>query len=79
MTVVLPLGDVVDIAKETDRLQREVRKVDGEVTRYQKKLANHQFLAKAPADVVEDQKERLDEAVLARAKLTAALERLAGG
>ena len=42
----------------------------------QGKLANQAFLAKAPADVVEEQRERLAAAEAETAKLQAALERL---
>jgi valyl-tRNA synthetase len=78
MTAVLPLGEVIDLAKERERLQREVAKAEGEITKIQKKLANEQFLAKAPEAVIEEQKERQGEAVQTRDKLAAALERLAG-
>jgi valyl-tRNA synthetase len=59
-------------------LQREVAKAEGEIAKIQKKLANEQFLAKAPEAVIEEQKERQGEAVQTRDKLAAALERLAG-
>ena len=78
MTAVLPLGEVIDLAKERERLQREVAKVDGEIAKIQKKLANEQFLAKAPEEVIEEQKERQGEAVQTRDKLAAVFERLAG-
>ena len=77
MTAVLPLGEVIDLAKERERLKREVAKVDAEIAKFQKKLANEQFLAKAPEEVIEEQKERQGEAVQTRDKLAAALERLA--
>jgi valyl-tRNA synthetase len=43
-----------------------------------KKLGNAEFLAKAPAEVVEDQRERRAEAERAKAKLKAAEARLKG-
>ena len=78
MTALLPLGEVIDLAKERERLKREVAKVEGEIAKIQKKLANEQFLAKAPEVVIEEQRERKGEAVQTRDKLAAALERLAG-
>jgi valyl-tRNA synthetase len=66
------------LAKERERLQREVGKAEGEIAKIQKKLGNEQFLAKAPEAVIEEQKDRQGEAVQTRDKLAAALERLAG-
>jgi valyl-tRNA synthetase len=76
-TLVLPIGDVVDLAKEKARLAKEVQKLDGEIDRIARKLGNDQFLAKAKPEVVEEQKERQSEAQQARAKLQEALQRLA--
>jgi len=76
-TVVLPLADVIDIAEERARLQREVDKAEGEIAKIDRKLGNENFLAKAPAEVVAEQHERRAEAVQMRDKLTSALARLA--
>jgi len=77
-TIVLPLGDVIDLAQEKARLSREVAKLESEIDKIAKKLANEQFLAKAKPEVVEEQRERQAEAEQARDKLKAALSRLAG-
>ncbi len=77
-TAVLPLADVIDIAQEHARLQREVDKASGEIDKIDKKLANQSFLAKAPETVVEEQRERRDDYTQLRNKFAAALERLAG-
>jgi valyl-tRNA synthetase len=76
-TIVLPLGEVIDLAQEKQRLSREVAKLDGEIDRIAKKLANEQFIAKAKPEIVEEQRERQDEMARAKEKLQAALERLA--
>jgi valyl-tRNA synthetase len=55
-----------------------VGKVDGEIAKLEKKLGNGAFIAKAPPEVVEEQKDRLEEGRALRGKLTAALARLAG-
>ncbi len=75
-TVVLPLAEHIDIAQERARLRKELAKVEGEIARLDKKLSNEGFLAKAPPEVVEDQREKREEWVLARAKVAEALERL---
>jgi len=72
--IFLPLKGLVDIEKETARLEKELAKVDQEIARLEKKLSNEGFLAKAPADVVEKEKEKLvtyqanKEALLMRIK-----------
>jgi valyl-tRNA synthetase len=76
-TVVLPLAGFVDVAQEKARLTKEIAKVAADAAKIEKKLANEQFLAKAPAEVVEDQRERLAEAVQTQKRLKGALDRLA--
>jgi valyl-tRNA synthetase len=76
-TVALPVGQVIDVSKEMDRLKKELQKVDGEIGKIEKKLANEGFVAKAPPEVVEEQRERADEYRQSRGKLSEALERLA--
>jgi valyl-tRNA synthetase len=51
----------IDIAAERERLQKELAKIEGEMSRLQKQLQNEQFLAKAPASVVEGMRKRLAE------------------
>ena len=77
-TVFLPLADAVDLDQERARLEREVAKLDGEIGKIDKKLANRQFLAKAPPEVVEEQRERRVELVEKRDRLIAALGWLNG-
>ncbi len=77
-TVLLPLAEVIDLDQELARLQREKDKAEGEIAKIDKKLANQQFLAKAPADVIETQHERRAESAQLRDRLAAALERMAG-
>src|SRR3546814_4726977 len=51
-SLVLPLAEVLDLAQERQRLQKEMDKLNGEIVKLDKKLSNEQFLAKAP-EVVE--------------------------
>ena len=76
MRVVLPLADVIDIGAEKTRLAKEIEKLDGEIAKIEKKLGNDNFVSRAPEHVVEQERERREEASEARAKLNAALERL---
>ncbi|WMT88765.1 valine--tRNA ligase [Pelagibacterium sp. 26DY04] len=72
----LPLADLIDISAERQRLDKDVKKLDGEIGGLQKKLGNEQFLAKAPEEIIEEQKERLAEAQARREKLRQALDSL---
>ncbi|WP_294406252.1 valine--tRNA ligase [uncultured Clostridium sp.] len=54
----MPLLDLVDKDKELDRLNKEVKKLEGEIERIDKKLGNQGFVAKAPEAVVNAEKEK---------------------
>ncbi len=60
-TCEVPLGDLVDKTKETERLNKELENVNGEILRAQGKLNNQGFLAKAPAQLVENEKAKLQK------------------
>jgi valyl-tRNA synthetase len=76
-TFSLPVGEVVDLERERQRLGRELAKAEGEAARLEQRLADAGFLARAPAEVVEEQRERLAELVRIRERLGAALARIA--
>ncbi|MBL4614134.1 MAG: valine--tRNA ligase [Magnetovibrio sp.] len=76
-TVVLPMSGIIDVTAEKARLDKEVKKLEPEIMKYEKKLSNQGFLAKAPAAVVTEQTERLEGMKADRAKLDEALARLA--
>ncbi|MEG2291036.1 MAG: valine--tRNA ligase [Clostridium sp.] len=54
----MPLLDLVDKEKELDRLDKEKKKLEGEIERINKKLSNQGFVAKAPAAVVALEEEK---------------------
>lgn len=58
--VILPLKGVLDIADELARLKKEEARLESEVTRAEKKLSNQGFVAKAPADVVQAEKDKVE-------------------
>ncbi len=58
-TLYIPLGDLVDFAKEIARLEKEMDHIRKEIARAEGKLSNQGFLAKAPAALVEQEKEKL--------------------
>jgi valyl-tRNA synthetase len=75
--LLLPIAGVIDVAAERARLGKEIGRLNGEIGRVDKKLANAGFLAKAPPEVVETERERRAEAAAARSRLDEALRRLA--
>ena len=75
-TYALPVGDVIDLKAEGARLQKEIKKLVDEVGKIDAKLANAAFVARAPEEVVEEQRERRAQAEQTVARLSAALERL---
>ncbi len=56
-TFVLPLAGIIDIDAERVRLKREIAKEEVEKGKIDKKLANEQFVAKAPPEVIEEQRQ----------------------
>ncbi|MBX6741963.1 MAG: valine--tRNA ligase [Acetobacteraceae bacterium] len=77
-TVMLPLAEVIDLAAERARLAKERAKAAAEAEKIAAKLANESFVARAPEEVVEENRERLDAARAEMARLDAALARIAG-
>ena len=77
-TFALPLADIIDFAAERTRLQKEIGKLDGEIGKIDGKLNNAAFVARAPAEVVDEQRERREEALATKQRLGRALQQLAG-
>ena len=73
-TIYMPLAELVDFAKEIERLEKEKTKLEKEVDRVVKKLANQGFVAKAPAHVIEEEKAKEEKY---KAMLAQVEERLA--
>ena len=58
-TIYIPLAEMIDLAKELERLNKEFARVTGEIERLDKKLSNPGFTGKAPANVVEAERAKL--------------------
>jgi valyl-tRNA synthetase len=72
----LPLGDVIDFAKERTRLEKELQKAESEIARVDAKLGNPDFVSRAPEDVIDEQKEKRAEAEALASRLKEAVARL---
>jgi valyl-tRNA synthetase len=75
--VALPLGDVIDFVRERARLERELKKAQEEIARFDAKLSNEQFVSRAPQEVLAEQREKRAEAAAQEVRLTEAIGRLA--
>jgi valyl-tRNA synthetase len=76
VTIVLPLEGLIDIAAERTRLTRERDKLVADAKKTAQKLANADFVSRAPEEVVAENRERLAVAEAEIARLQAALDRL---
>ena len=75
-TGALAIAEFIDIAAERARLAKDIAALDSDIERTAKKLGNPDFVARAPEEVVEENRERLAAAEAGKAKLEAALARL---
>jgi valyl-tRNA synthetase len=58
MTIVLPLAGIIDLGVELARLEKESKRLAGELDRIDKKLDNPQFMERAPEEVIAELRER---------------------
>ena len=72
----LPLKGVIDFSAEKARLDKELAKAEADIKRVDAKLGNEKFVANAPDEIVEEEKEKRGAAVARKAKILEALERL---
>ena len=75
-TLILRLGEVVDLSKEKARLAKELGRLDAELAKMAAKLNNPSFLSKAKPEVVDEQREREADARRDRDRLKAVYDRL---
>ena len=73
----IPLSDIIDVEKETARLNKDKEKVQKDIDFLSKKLGNQGFIAKAPAQLIEAEKAKLAKAEEKMAKINESLAALA--
>ena len=76
LDIALPLADILDLDAEAARLSKEITAVTAEIEKIARKLDNPGFIAKAPEDVIAENKRRLEEENVKREGLNVALSRL---
>ncbi|MEW6095863.1 MAG: valine--tRNA ligase [bacterium] len=70
----LPLEGIVDLGKEEERLSKELSKVEKELTLLRLKLANEDFVTKAPDEIVTKERQKLEEIIAKHDKLIKSLK-----
>jgi len=70
MIVNLPLDGMVDLTQEKERVEKEIARLKSEIERSEKMLANEGFVAKAPAKLIDAEKEKLEKNKALLADLT---------
>ena len=77
MKLLIPMAGLIDKGAELKRLDKEIDKLRADIERIEKKLGNPSFVDKAPAAVVQKERDRLDDQGAALGKLAAQRERIA--
>lgn len=72
----MPLKGVIDVDAEKQRLTKDIGKVEQDIAKINGKLGNEKFVARAPDEVVAQERARLQEANEKREMLESAIERL---
>jgi valyl-tRNA synthetase len=76
--IFVPLDDLLDYEAEKERLAKEAQRLEGEISRLSGKLSNEAFVSKAPAQVVDAEREKLAVAEDALSKVSARVEAITG-
>ncbi|MCP3137457.1 valine--tRNA ligase [Pyxidicoccus xibeiensis] len=77
LEIYVPLAGLIDLDAERDRLRKEIARAEQEAAGVLRKLENPNFVAKAPPDVVEKDRARVEELNERKAKLQDHLQRIA--
>ena len=76
--IYLPLADLIDVEEEKARLQKGLDGLKLQLEKVSKKLANSDFLAKAPGDVIERERQKKEDFQERIHKLNKNLEQIVG-
>ena len=61
MKVLIPLGSLIDKLAELERLGKEMQKIEKDLSKAKTKLANPDFVARAPKNVVDQENQRVQQ------------------
>ena len=74
--IYMPFAELVDIAKEKERLAKEQKRLTGEIKRCEGMLGNERFISKAPEAKVQEEKDKLAKYQQMLAQVEEQLERI---
>lgn len=72
----VPVGDLIDVAAEIEKQEKELKHLEGFLAGIKKKLSNENFVANAPAAVIERERKKQSDSEEKIAALKASLEEL---
>ena len=75
-TIYMPMAELVDLAKERERIEKELAKARQDIANQERKLSNESFVSRAPERVVAAEREKLAKAQALAANLTESLKNL---
>ena len=75
-TIFMPMEELVDVGKEIERLEKEQKKLQGELKRSHGMLSNERFLSKAPEEKVAEEKAKLEKYEQLMKQVTERLDQL---
>jgi valyl-tRNA synthetase len=75
-SIFVSLEGIIDFAKETNRLEKEIKKLATELATVAKKLGNEGFLSKAPADVIEKVRQKQSALLEKQEKIQTNLDKI---
>ena len=75
-TFFVPMQDLMDVNAEIERLAKELARLDAELARSEKMLSNERFLAKAPKEKIEEEKEKQQNYRLQHESVNAMLQQM---
>ena len=76
MEILVPMAGLIDVEAETARLNKEIERINKDMTRTEGKLNNPKFVDKAPAEVVQKEKDKLADMTAALGKLQEQIDKL---
>ena len=77
--IIIPLGGLVDLSKECDKLRTELEQLEVQLTALSKRLQNEGFTSRAPANVVTNERNKEEEWTKRREQLVEKVKALCGG
>lgn len=74
--IMIPMGDLIDVAKERERILKDLQQADAEIAKANALLSNSGFVSKAPKKLIENEQEKLARALEKKEKLQDKLDSL---